>query len=302
MSQLPLVLGLLFWVLAVVVVVLVAKPKSDRVTTGVEQIGAYYVLGDRDTAEEASVSEAAPLTDRLRRFTLRLLPVDATAKMQHKLDIAGNPARWDIDRILAAKTVCLIGMAAFGYLFRAGHGASGLLTALAGAVAGFFLPDLLVYNHGLKRQETIQKALPDAMDMMTVCVEAGLGFDSSLAQVARNTTGPLASEFARVLQEMHFGKSRTAALQALGERTTVPELRILVSALVQASELGIPVAAVMREQAGEMRLRRRQRAEEKAQKVTVKILFPLVFCLLPALFIVVMGPGVISIMHSFAGM
>jgi tight adherence protein C len=301
-SQLALIVGLLCYVLAVVAVILVAKPKSDRVSLGVEQIGAYYVLGDRGAEEPAKEPELAPIMVRLRRFTLRLLPSNATVKMQHKLDVAGNPARWDLDRILAAKTVALIALAGIGYLFRAGHGASGILTALAGAVAGFFLPDLLVYNVGLKRQEMIQKALPDAMDMMTVCVEAGLGFDSSLAQVARNTTGPLASEFARVLQEMHFGKSRTAALQALGERTTVPELRILVSALVQASELGIPVAAVMREQAGEMRLRRRQRAEEKAQKVTVKILFPLIFCLLPALFIVVMGPGVISIMHSFSGM
>jgi tight adherence protein C len=301
-TQLPLILGLLSFALAIVLVVLAAKPKSDRVATGVEQIGAYYVLADGTGGDAAGRPELAPLVARLRRFTLRLLPSDAVPKMQHKLDVAGNPARWDVDRLLAAKTAALIVLAGFGYLFRAGHGASGILTALAGAVAGFFLPDLLIYNVGVKRQETIQKALPDAMDMMTVCVEAGLGFDSSLAQVARNTTGPLASEFARVLQEMHFGKSRAAALKALGERTTVPELRILVSALVQASELGIPVAAVMREQAGEMRLRRRQRAEEKAQKVTVKILFPLVFCLLPALFIVVMGPGVISIMHSFSGM
>jgi tight adherence protein C len=163
------------------------------------------------------------------------------------------------------------------------------------------VPNLLIYNLGLKRQEKMQKELPDAMDMMTVCMEAGLGFDAALARVARNTKGALANEFARSLQEMQFGMSRTEALKALAARTTVPELRTLVSALVQAALLGIPVAAVMREQAADMRLKRRQRAEEKAQKVTVKILFPLIFCLLPALFIVVIGPGVLTIMKSFSG-
>jgi tight adherence protein C len=162
-------------------------------------------------------------------------------------------------------------------------------------LAGFFLPDVLLYNTGTKRQENVQRALPDALDMMTVCVEAGLGFDASLAQVARNTTGPLAAECARVLQEMQFGKSRIQALRSMAERTTVAELRMLVSALVQASELGIPVATVLREQALEMRVRRRQRAEESAQKVTVKILVPLIFCLFPALMIIVIGPGALSI-------
>jgi tight adherence protein C len=139
------------------------------------------------------------------------------------------------------------------------------------------------------------------MDMLTVCVEAGLGFDAALTQVARNTEGPLTREFARVLQEMQFGKSRTEALQALSERTTVSELRAMVLALIQAAKLGIPIAAVLREQGKEMRLKRRQRAEEKAQKVTVKILFPLIFCLLPALFIVVMGPGVLTLVKSLSG-
>jgi tight adherence protein C len=165
---------------------------------------------------------------------------------------------------------------------------------------GFFLPDLLVYNTGLKRQQRIQRALPDALDMMTVCVEAGLGFDASMAQVARNTEGPLAAEYARVLQEMQFGKSRVQSLRAMTERTTVTELRTFVSALIQAADLGIPVAAVLREQAHEMRIRRRQRGEEQAQKVTVKILFPLIFCLFPALMIVVIGPGALNIIHIFS--
>jgi tight adherence protein C len=137
------------------------------------------------------------------------------------------------------------------------------------------------------------------MDMLTICVEAGLGFDAALAQVARNSSGPLAAELARALQEMQIGKSRTEALRSMAGRTTAPELRSFASALVQASELGISVASVLREQAKEMRLRRRQWAEEQAQKVPVKILFPLLFCLFPALFVVIMGPAAITVSHMF---
>jgi tight adherence protein C len=137
--------------------------------------------------------------------------------------------------------------------------------------------------------------------MLTICVEAGLGFDAALGQVAANTSGPLAAEFTRVLQEMQIGKSRSQALRSMAERTTVTELRTFVSALVQAGELGLAVAQVLREQSKEMRQRRRQRAEEKAQQLPVKILFPLITCLFPALMIVVVGPGAINVVHSLFG-
>jgi tight adherence protein C len=179
------------------------------------------------------------------------------------------------------------------------HGLAVFSIGLGGAL-GFYLPDLLLYNAGVKRQARIQKDLPDAMDMLTICVEAGLGFDAAMARVARNTRGPVAAEFSRVLQEMQIGKSRTEALRALANRTTVAELRAFTSSLVQAGELGVPVADVLREQAKEMRLRRRQRAETKAQQVPVKILFPLIGCLFPALFVIVIGPGAVSIMHAFS--
>jgi tight adherence protein C len=151
---------------------------------------------------------------------------------------------------------------------------------------------------GEKRQIEILKGLPDALDMMVVCVEAGLGFDAALSRVALNLEGPMASECARVLQEMQFGKSRTEALRAMVDRTDVTELRTFVSAIIQSAELGISVGIVLREQAREMRIRRRQRAEEQAQKLPVKILLPLITCLLPAMFIVVLGPAVIHIFDT----
>src|SRR5689334_14881365 len=167
----------------------------------------------------------------LRSLALRLSPTGVAARLQRRLDLAGNPPTWTPDKILAFKGVGLLLGALLGGLI--GFRSVGwlVLGLAAGAVFGFFLPDLLLLNAGQKRQEKIRRALPDALDMLTVCVEAGLGFDAALAQVARNTNGPLAQECARVLQEMQIGKSRNQALRALTERTTVGELRAFVSAL-----------------------------------------------------------------------
>ena len=145
------------------------------------------------------------------------------------------------------------------------------------------------------------KGLPDAVDLLTISVESGLGFDAALQQVARNTEGPLADEFSRVLREMQIGQGRAQALRGLADRTEVADLRSFVTAMVQADSFGIPIANVLRIQSGEIRMKRRQAAEEKAQKVPVKITVPLIFCILPCLFIAVMGPAVIHIMDSFAG-
>lgn len=299
---LPLLLGLLAICLAAVLGVTALAVGAGSASSGVDQIDAFYGTTETNLLAGATIGpKLSPLLNRLQKLALRISPASSTKRLERNLDRAGNPARWSLQRILAFKSIAMVVVGAFGLLIGGSHGVAAFFFVIIGATAGFTVPNMLVYNTGVKRQEKIQRSLPDAMDMMTVCVEAGLGFDAALTQVARNTKGPLAHEFARVLQEMQFGMSRVDALKALAGRSTVVELRGLVAALVQASALGIPVAAVMREQAVDMRLKRRQRAEEKAQKVTVKILFPLIFCLLPALFVIVMGPGVLSIMKSFAG-
>ncbi len=175
----------------------------------------------------------------------------------------------------------------------------GFLPSIAAAVGlallGFYAPNLALYQAAYNRSDQIQKDLPDALDLLTISVEAGLAFDAAVSQVARNTSGPLADEFFRVLQEMQIGMGRTEAMRALGDRTDVEELQGFVTAMVQADAFGIPIANVLRVQAKEMRIKRSQRAEEQAQKVPVKILFPLIFCILPTLFIVVLGPAAINI-------
>ena len=242
-----------------------------------------------------------PLARRLGAVGRALTPAGAVVRLQRHLDYAGNPPAWPVERLISVKGVTLAAGVVFGGVFGLLFGPGGaLFGACVGAAAGAFAPDLLVYNVGLKRQHELLLSLPDVLDTLVISVEAGLGFDAAMAQVGQNGRGPMAGEMVRVLQEMQIGKSRAEALRALGRRTTVPELRTFVTAVVQAGELGVPIAGVLRENGREMRIRRRQRAEEVAQKVPIKILFPVLFCLFPALFVVILGPGVLQIMDAFS--
>jgi tight adherence protein C len=237
----------------------------------------------------------------LGRMGSALTPTAAIARLQRHLDYAGNPPAWPLQRVVPLKGIGLATGAVVGGLFGLllNGGAGAPVGAVLGAVAGFLAPDLLVYNLGLKRQQELLLSLPDVLDTLVICVEAGLGLDAAMAQVAQHGKGPMAREMVRVLREMQIGAARAQALRALAARTTVTELRTFVTAVVQAGELGVPIAGVLREHAKEMRVRRRQRAEEIAQKVPIKILFPVLFCLFPSLFVVILGPGVLKIIDAF---
>jgi tight adherence protein C len=242
-----------------------------------------------------------PALQWLARLAGRFGPDGQAARLRQRLDLAGNPANWDPERVLAFKSIGLIAGAIIGggagYLLK-GTPIAVLLGLVALGALGFFVPNMTLYQISENRRERMERELPDAIDLLTISVEAGLAFDAGLAQVARRTTGPLAQEFFRVLQEMQIGVGRTAALRGLGDRSTLPDLRTFVTAMVQADGFGIPISNVLRVQAKEMRIKRSQRAEEKAQKVPIKILFPLIFCILPALFIVVIGPAVITVVRQ----
>ena len=243
-----------------------------------------------------------PLYNRANKLGRRLTGADAGDRIRHKLDLAGNPPGWTVDRVGAGKIVGLV--AGFGgslmLALLMGVGFTVLIVMVAGGTfAGFMGPNLYLYQLAYNRSELMQRELPDAIDLLTISVESGLGFDAALQQVARNTEGPLAGEFQRALQEMQLGMGRSEALRAMGERNTMPDLRSFVSAMVQADAFGIPVGQVLRVQSSEIRIKRRQWAEEKAQKVPVKITVPLIFCILPCLFIAVLGPAAISIMDAF---
>lgn len=244
----------------------------------------------------------APLGDRLVTVGRRITRAETAERLAHKLDVAGNPRGWDVNRLIGLKVLGLGGMAGIAVFYCLGLELPAarvlLFTAVAGAF-GYVLPNLLLHNAGQKREQQMQDALADSLDLLTISVEAGLGFDAAVARVAKNTPGPLAGEFTRLLQEMQLGVGRTAAMRAVAERTTLADLKSFCLAMVQADALGIPIARVLRVQSSEMRVKRRQRAEEAAQKVPVKILFPLIFFILPCIFIVVLGPALMSMAGLF---
>lgn len=245
-----------------------------------------------------------PLLDKTVRLGQKLTPSDYNERIRQKLEVAGNPSGWTVDRVIALKFVgfaVALGIALTGTLLVGLSFRVTLAICVSAAIAGYFSPNMYLYQAGYDRTHKMRRALPDALDLLTISVESGLSFDAALAQVARNTEGPLADEFARVLQEMQIGLGRGAALRALADRTTVAEIRGFVSAMVQADALGIPIANVLRVQTREIRVKRRQRAEEQAMKLAVKILIPLIFCILPCLFLAVLGPAALSMMKAFSG-
>jgi tight adherence protein C len=244
-----------------------------------------------------------PLIAGLGRTAKQITPLGMRERIARKLVLAGSPAGTDADKVAAFKIFGSLGAAVLCYgLVVLGGGSKLLLTTapLFGAMIGYLLPGAGLGQKAIKRQEAIRKAMPDTMDLLTIAVEAGLGFDAALAHVRRNVPGPLSDEIGRMLQEIQLGVSRVDAFRDLAGRTDIDELRAFVLAMVQADQFGISIAKVLRAQARELRMKRRQRAEEKAQKIATKMLFPLIFCILPSMFIVLMGPGVIRLVEAFS--
>lgn len=243
------------------------------------------------------VRVAKPAQAWLARIARTVTGADWARNTTKRLDMAGNPVGWDAERILAAKALAALVLTGVvgGLLLLSGRVLQAIIWGAVFGAVGFFLPDVLVVNRAQHRAQEIQRALADSIDLLTVSVESGLAFDAALAQVAHNTDGALAEEFTRVLKEIQLGSSRSDALRALAERTHVDDLRLFLNAMIQAEKLGIPIADVLRVQTGEMRLKRSQRIEEKAMKLPVKIVFPVLFGIMPSIFIIILGPAVLSI-------
>lgn len=245
-----------------------------------------------------------PLLARAQVLGRRLTPSDAGGRIREKLERAGNPTGWTVERVVAGKAVgfCAALVVATAACALAGSSfVVMLLVVVLASLLGYHAPNLYLYQRTYDRNAAIGRELSDAIDLLTISVESGLGFDSAVSHVARNTEGPLADEFARMLQEMQIGRSRADALRSLGQRCDLPEVRAFCGAMVQADSFGIPVGQVLRVQSSEIRTKRRQKAEEKAQQVPIKIMPPLIFCILPCLFIAVLGPAGISLMTEFTG-
>jgi tight adherence protein C len=254
-------------------------------------------LGRRPPGDASALSA----NDQLASFTRKAMPKNYAAWLDRQVAGAGRPKAWPLARVIMVKPLLALAGAALGILVYAADPSAMKLGLFLGATAlGYFLPDILLRNHAEKRRASIKLELPNALDQMLISVQAGLGFETAMARAGESGKGPLADELIRTLQDIQVGRSRKEAYLALAQRVDVPDVRSFVRSVVQADSYGVAIASVLKSQATVMRVKRRQRAEEHAMKMPVKLLFPLIFFILPALFIVVLGPTVLSIMEVFA--
>jgi tight adherence protein C len=237
-----------------------------------------------------------PARRKIAKYVRNFTPNGTIEQMQMKLARAGSPRNMTVQELLGYKGIGAIVGAAAGFLFESFLLHKGffwlLIITIGAGVAGYFAPDYWLRSESKKRQEAIQKFLPDAIDILAISVEAGQGFDGALETLSRRKKNELTYEFDRFRLEVQAGKGRKEAFRDLAARTGVEDLSNFVAAMIQADQLGIGISQVLRAQSEELRIKRRQRAEEKAHQAPIKMLFPLIFLMFPALFIVILGPAV----------
>jgi tight adherence protein C len=295
----PILAAVTVFVVIVFVGVLIVRGREARIKRRSLALVAGYASDDPHSA-----LVRADQQDSLIRMTIlwlgaRLVTPAARRRIEHQSLYAGMNDPAAAEDVVIRKVIYLIAGVLLGLLL--GMGAGGIWWLAVPVLGGFafFVPDILIYNTGLKREEEMTKKLPDALDLLNLCVESGLSFQAAVTQVAKNQTGPVAEEFSVALQEMQLGRSRSQALEAMAGRTRQEDVQRFVWAMMQVDKLGVPVASVLREQAKEMRAKRYARAREQAQKVPLKILMPLMLCFLPALFVIILGPAAYSIYQLF---
>lgn len=242
-----------------------------------------------------------PIMRRVSEFVVRLTPQTTLERSSRMLELAGNPRNMSAAEFWILRAFTTILFAGLGFLLSTRFGGDTsrrILYLLVGGLLGFFLPVLFLRSMIDRRKETIIKKLPDALDLMTICVDAGLTFNAAMQKVDEKSDDVLSNEFGRVIYEMQLGKSRRQALRDMSDRVDVPDVTSFIAAVLQADQLGVGIGKILRIQSDQMRVRRRQRAEEKAHQAPVKMLFPMVFLIFPSIFIVLLGPAAFQVMRS----
>jgi tight adherence protein C len=300
------------FVIAIIAIVLAVigsrlpKQEEDPLSA---RLAEFTQRGEQISLEEIEMSQ--PFTERvlypmLQKFgelSSRFTPQKVLQETSRKLELAGNPGRLDASTFLASRFVVagVIGVIAF-LVFTISvltqPFAKALLYSLIATVVGFFFPQLWLNSNIEKRQKSVRKAMPDALDLLTICVEAGLGFDSAMSKVAEKWETELSLAFGRAIREIQLGKPRREALRNMSDRIDLPEMTSFVAAVIQSEQLGVSMAKVLRIQSDQMRMKRRQRAEEEAHKAPIKMLIPMVAFIFPSIFIVLMTPAAIRFMGS----
>jgi tight adherence protein C len=292
---------------AIVYTVLAQLDEKSVVRDSLRQLEGYEVENVRDQELLAPISERAlmPVLGGLTSLGRRFTPVGYVDGVRKKFINSGNGSAEAVDRFMAVRVLTVAAIIPIFWFFFVWNpvGFEGMmqwLSFLLFFAACLIGPDTILSRRVAERQHDLMVTLPDTLDLLTISVEAGLGFEQALDRVINAVPGPLSDEFSRMLGEVRAGATRSEAMRALDQRTNVPEVRSFVLAILQADTFGVSIGRVLRAQAEEMRIKRRQLAQEKAQKAPVKMLIPMVFCIFPALFVVVIGPAVINIRKAFS--
>jgi tight adherence protein C len=305
-------------VVLVAIILVVVGLRSPQDTDPLQTRLAEFSTRERPlTLEEIELSQPftqrvlLPNLRRLGQFASRFTPQSSLESIQHQLDLAGNPRGFDPTTFWAWRIIATVGLGGFILLVTFLAPADSILSirtgtikalafALGGSLLGFFLPVMLLQSRIKRRQDIILKAMPDALDLLTVCVEAGLGFDQAMSKVSEKWENELSMAFERVIQEVRLGKLRREALRDMADRMDLADMTSFVAAIIQADQLGVSMGKVLRIQSDQMRMKRRQRAEKKAHEAPVKMLIPMAFLIFPAIYIVLLGPAVLILMNSSA--
>lgn len=290
---------------AIIFTVLAQIDERQMVRESLRQLDGYEVENKRDQEMLNPLRERAlrPVLDALSGLGRRFTPVGYVDKVRQKFSYMGQGDPAAVDRFLAMRAVTVFGallVFVFVFVVNVTPFTGKMQFAVGGLLMAVLLigPDSVINRKVEERQHQIQRSLPDVLDLLTISVEAGLGFEQALDRVIHAVPGPLSDEFSRMLGETRAGAARADAMRAMDERCNTPELRSFVLAIIQADTFGVSIGRVLRAQAEEMRIKRRQLAQERAQKAPVKMLLPMVFCIFPALFLVILGPAMLSITKS----
>jgi len=292
-----------------IVLIVVGMNAPDPQETLQQRLAEYGAREQAVTLEEIELSLpfsqriVLPLLNGIAQFMARFTPQRSLESARHNLELAGNPYNLTASQFWAARAaaaVILGGLITLLMFVTHQPWTQRILYPLLAIAIGFFLPVLWLSSQISRRKNSIIKALPDALDLLTVCVEAGLGFDAAMQKVTEKWKDDLALAFGRVLQEIRLGKMRREALRDMADRMDVTDVTSFVAAIIQADQLGVSIAKVLRIQSDQMRVRRRQRAEEKAHQAPVKMLFPMVFLIFPSIYLVLLGPAALTVMGGGA--
>jgi tight adherence protein C len=284
---------------------LASSAPVDPVQARLTQLGSLQARNLEELELQAPFLERTmrPLLERLSRASARITSASSADVMEKRLAMAGNPGDLRVADWLGVKVLVAVvtGVILFLLVMLLAHApiAGAILMGGVGGLIGYMLPEFWLGRHVRARQKVILKMIPDTLDLLTISVRAGLGFDAALAKVVEKLPGPLSDEFRRALAEVRVGKTRRDALRDIVPRTQVQPLSNFIGAIIQAEQLGVSISKVLQVQSEQLRIERRQRAEELAGQAPIKMLLPLVGCIFPSLFVVILGPAIISLMQTF---